>query len=98
MTVWYKQGVVGDLQQVARKGLGRVARLYETAGLDLNITSLRDGNHMAGSLHYDGLAFDFRYTSAMSRIISIVMIKETLGFGWDIVNGDGYVHCEFDPK
>ena len=98
MTVWYKQGVLGDLQPVARKGLGRVSRLFETAGLDLNITSLRDGNHMAGSLHYDGLAFDFWYTSAVSRIISIVMIKESLGSDWDIVPGNGYVHCEYDPK
>ena len=98
MTVWYKQGVLGDLQSVARKGLGRAARLFETAGLDLNITSLRDGNHMAGSLHYDGLAFDFRYTIGVSKIISITMIKESLGFGWDVVPGKGYTHCEYDPK
>ena len=98
MTVWYKQGVLGDLQQVARKGLGRVAELFEETGLDLNITSLRDGNHMAGSLHYDGLAFDFQYTNAVSRIIPVPTIKEALGFGWDIVLGNNYIHCEYDPK
>jgi len=49
MTVWYKQGVLGDLQPVARKGLGRLAELLESYDRDIFVTSLRDGNHSAGS-------------------------------------------------
>lgn len=93
MTVWLKQGVIGDLQSVARKGLGCVARLYKSRGEDLYITSLRDGNHRDGSFHYDGLAFDIRYGKA-----TIQEIRETLGPGWDIVFETTHIHCEYDPK
>lgn len=94
MTVWYKQGVIGDLQQVARKGLGRVARLYKYYNEDLFVTSLRDGNHLAGSLHYDGLAFDVKGSSAAT----FVNMREYLGPDWDIVFEKDHIHCEFDPK
>ena len=94
MTVWYKQGVLGNLQQVTRKGLGRVAILYETGGAELFITSLRDGNHAAGSLHYDGLAFDMRDNPKYQ----IQEIRKTLGPGWDIVSEKDHIHCEYDPK
>ena len=93
MSVWYKQGVIGDLQPVARKGLGRVAGLYSSMGLELHVTSLRDGNHKAGSLHYDGLAFDIRPGS-----LSIHEIKEVLGPSWDVVKESTHIHCEYDPK
>ena len=94
MAVWIKQGVLGDLQPVARKGLGRVAKLFETEDHDLFITSLRDGNHMAGSLHYDGLAFDMRDNPKFQ----IHEIRAGLGFGWDVVPEIDHIHCEYDPK
>jgi len=92
MTVWYKQGVLGDLQPVARKGFGRIAKLYKLNGFDLFVTSLRDGNHSEGSLHYDGLAFDIRPGLAVDRI------KQVLGNGWDVVPEGNHIHCEHDPK
>jgi len=94
MTVWYKQGVVGDLRQSARKGLGKVARLLEKRGEDLFVTSLRDGNHSPGSLHYDGLAFDIRYP----HTATVQQLKDELGPEWDIVPEANHIHCEYDPK
>ena len=94
MTVWYKQGVIGNLQQPARKGLGRVARLLKKHGEDLFITSLRDGNHSPGSLHYDGLAFDMHYPHS----VTVQHIKAVLGPGWDVVLEPDHIHCEYDPK
>ena len=94
MTVWYKQGVLGDLQPVTRKGLGRVAVLYETGGDDLFITSIRDGNHKAGSLHYDGLAFDTQDNPKYQ----LDEIRKVLGPGWDLVPEKDHLHCEYDPK
>jgi len=94
MTVWYKQGVLGDLQPVARKGLGRLARLFETGDADLFITSLRDSNHKAGSLHYDGLAFDIKDNAKFQ----LLEIRQALGSGWDVVPESDHIHCEFDPK
>jgi hypothetical protein len=94
MTVWYKQGVLGDLQTVARKGLGRVANLFNKSGEDLFVTSLRDGNHSGGSLHYDGLAFDIR----PSDKVLLVDIINVLGPDWDVIYEGNHIHCEYDPK
>ena len=93
MTVWIKQGVRGDLQPVARKGLGKVARVYKSHDQDLFITSLRDGNHSDGSLHYDGLAFDIR-----PGIATVTELKMNLGPDWDIINEGNHIHCEYDPE
>ena len=93
MTMWIKQGVLGDLQPAARKGLGRVAKVFSIHGEDIFITSLRDGNHGEGSLHYDGLAFDIRF----SDNISFGEIKAALGPNWDVVYESDHIHCEYDP-
>jgi len=86
--------VLGDLQQIARKALGNVARMYEHYGYDLYVTSLRDGNHSPGSLHYDGLAFDVR----KAEKITTYLMVDALGPGFDIVDEGTHYHCEYDPK
>ena len=94
MTVWIKQGVIGDLQPVAQKGLGRITKLYASHGLDLYITSVREANHGYGSFHYIGYALDFRQLE-----VPIEAIKEALGPGWDVLkSNNGAVHAEWDPK
>lgn len=96
MTVWYKQGVCGDINPIAQKGLGRIAGLFGDE--DLYITSIRDGNHMAGSLHYVGLAFDFRYPKRGSTPVDKTSVRGTLGEGWDVVMENNHIHVEYDPK
>lgn len=91
--VWIKQGVTGDLRAVAQKGFGRVAQLYISKGKDLFVTSIREGGHGWGSLHYIGLAFDFRREG-----VRIKEIKDALGPNWDVVDERSHVHCEYDPK
>ena len=93
MTVWYKQGVIGNLQPIARKGLGNIGNMYAYYGEDLYVTSLRDGNHSMGSLHYDGLAFDFRKGNR-----SLDQIRGALSKDWDLVDEDNHIHAEYDPK
>ncbi len=94
MTVWYKQGVVGDLSQHAQKGLGRVAKVYSAVGADLFVTSKRDGNHSAGSFHYTGDAFDFRKTAKVTRVHLI----DALGNDYDVIEHSTHFHVEYDPK
>jgi len=94
MTVWYKSGVSGDLNPPAQKGLGKVASLYASRGKDLFITCVRDGNHMNGSFHYIGLAFDVRKAAS----IPVGVIKETLGPDFDVIEHSTHVHIEYDPK
>jgi len=84
---------MGTLQPVARKGLGRVARFYEEHGEDLFITSIEEGTHSAGSLHYAGMAFDFR----KGDCFSLQAIRLVLGSNWDVIDEGNHAHAEFDP-
>jgi len=96
MTVWYKQGVEGDLQNECRKCLGRIHdQVFRgIAHMDyMYVTAIRDGNHMAGSLHYDGQAFDFL---KMGRTKN--EIKRAAGAGFDVVQHSTHFHVEYDPK
>jgi hypothetical protein len=92
--VWKKMGVMGTLTTPAQKALGRIAVLYEKKGFDLYITSLMEGNHMPGSLHYNGNAFDFERIKDISKI----QIQVAVGKGFDVVEYDMHFHCEYDPK
>ena len=97
MTVWYKQGVCGDLQGVAQKALGRVAKVLKSIHEDTFVTSKRDGNHSPGSFHYLGLAFDFRYPLMWNKGLKARLIK-AIGKGFDIVFHETHIHVEWDPK
>ena len=92
--IWYKQGVVGDLDIPTQKGLGRVAGLFESKGRDLYVTSKREGNHGLGSLHYIGKAFDIRGAENVSKN----EICDVLGPGFDVVVESNHIHIEHDPK
>lgn len=92
MTVWFKQGVCGDLQAVAQKGLGKIAKFQSPN--HLHVTSIRDGNHTPGSLHYIGMAFDLEYITHRD----VKIYKKLLGSDWDVVGERTHVHCEYDPK
>lgn len=94
MRVWFKQGVLGELAPIAQKGFGKVVRLYEREGLEnFYVTSIREGNHSAGSLHYIGRAFDFHHQD-----VEASKVKAVLGNDWDVVVYDTFYHAEYDPK
>jgi len=90
MTIWYKQGVEGDLSNQCQKCLGRI---HTQGGRDILVTAKRDGNHMAGSLHYNGNAFDFRPLGFVKE-----WYQEVAGGGFDIVVHQDHIHIEYDPK
>jgi len=96
VTIWLKQGVLGDLRRDARRCKGRLVEFYEKQGLDFFITSLREGNHHPASCHYEGDAFDFKRQGQEKGEIQRVCGKD-----FDVV---GYsderdiFHVEFDPK
>jgi hypothetical protein len=76
------------------------------------VTSACDGQHMAGSLHYVGCAFDFRFagmregavsvaTSSDQRAIAagwVSRLRWWLGPGYDVVVETDHIHVEYDPK
>lgn len=68
------------------------------------ITSLKDGVHSEGSLHYKGLAGDIRTFISTPGDVSESTIRNlrdcaagTLGGEWDVVLEDDHLHIELDP-
>lgn len=62
------------------------------------ITSITDGKHKEGSLHYKGLAFDLRLPRNIQPTIMANELRVALGSGFDVVLEADHIHVEFDPK
>ena len=93
INVWFQQGTVWDLQSLAAEGFRQVVK---HASEDIYVTSGREGDHRADSLHFYGLAWDMRkcgYTKA--RILSILPGGDAK---WDVVEYSWGFHTEYDPK
>lgn len=96
MTVWNKQGVLGNLNPPSRRCKGRLVNLYESKNLDFYITSIGEGNHIASSCHYEESAFDFKRQG-----VPKLDIIRVCGEDFDIVEYSDerdIFHCEYDPK
>ena len=71
--------------------------LYRENAETLTITSLMDGKHMKGSLHYVGAATDLRLPKRNVRVIVRELAKR-LGADYDVVLEKDHIHLEFQPK
>ena len=75
-------------------------------GIPFVITSVTEGKHGKGSLHYPGLAIDFRIRNIVSGALSIDQIKnnlftdlvDSLGENYDVVLEETHFHIEYQPK
>ncbi len=94
MTEWIKAGVLGDLNHEAQKCKGRIIKLYASKKRSFFLTSIREGNHMPGSFHPIGDAFDFLHDPNVSQ----GEIRGAAGIGFDCVFHTDHVHIEYDPK
>jgi len=78
-----------------------VYSVYSRYGYDCIITSISDGIHSAGSLHYEGLAADFRIRHLPSRAIAEIIfedIRNHLTDDYDVVLESDHIHVEYDRK
>jgi len=79
-----------------------VAQVYDA--LQINecvITSGSDGKHSKNSLHYKGLALDFRtrdIKTVIYRKLIAQEIRDALGSDFDVVVESDHIHVEFDVK
>jgi len=65
---------------------------------DLTITSLTDGKHMSGSLHYTGDAVDLRLPKDLSIEVALLSeLQAALETGYDVVWETNHIHIEYDP-
>jgi hypothetical protein len=75
-------------------------RVFDHAGHDLMLTACIDGKHMAGSLHYSGLAVDIRTKNVPATDVPelITRIKACVGGDFDVILEADHIHVEFQPK
>ncbi len=74
--------------------------IFAAHGVPLVITSVMEGKHSRGSLHYVGLAVDLRVNDLPPSEWEIVtdQVKAALGPQFDVVLEKDHLHVEFQPK
>lgn len=71
--------------------------IFAQHGSELVITSGTDSKHGANSLHYSGLALDFR-TWNVNNVLSLKSdLQQALGDEYDVVVESDHLHVEYDP-
>lgn len=101
-----KPGVVIDgVQPVMWRAAVCIEDLCAKYKKEAVITSGKDGKHGANSLHYKGLALDFRtfhlpgsYLGLAARDVHARAHAELKPRGFDVVLENDHIHIEFDPK
>lgn len=78
-------------------------KIWRNHGQELVVTAGLDGVHSAGSLHYYGLALDFRtrYFDEATRERVAEELKKAFGktgLFYDVVSHSTHIHVEYDPK
>jgi len=63
----------------------------------ITITSARDGQHMDGSLHYDGAAVDLRIWGIADPTATADRLRRDLPREFDVILEADHLHLEFDP-
>ena len=65
----------------------------------VTVTCGMDGEHSAGSLHYYGLALDFRthYFGTVEKMKAANALEHSLGSDYDVIVHGSHIHVEFDP-
>ncbi len=75
--------------------------VWKEFGRELVVTAGLDGAHSAGSLHYYGLAVDFRTrfwprSDVQHKVAS--RLRQLLSDEFDVILHRSHIHVEYDPK
>lgn len=83
-----------------RPALINADAIWAAHGQELVVTAGLDGEHSAGSLHYYGLALDFRtrYFGTEQTQVIAKSLREALGSDYDVVVHPSHIHVEYDPR
>ena len=74
--------------------------LFEEEGEEMVVTSLIEGKHSRGSLHYAGAAVDLRTNPIAPAAAKEIRdeLQRRLGPDYDVVLEKTHLHIEFQPK
>ena len=94
-----KEGVIlAGLNIKMRNVLTLAEDIWEAHDQELVVTSGLDGVHSAGSLHYYGLALDFRtkYFRPGEKNLVADELRQALQGDYDVVVENSHIHVEYD--
>lgn len=76
-----------------------VAQVWSRHGYLATVTSGNDSTHKAESLHYVGLAEDYRTRDVNPAHLPIMVEEVTIALGgdYDVVLESDHLHVEYDP-
>jgi hypothetical protein len=99
MIVSIKQGVrVKGLSNEILLAVLIAQSIYTETEHSLVITSVTDGRHSAGSLHYTGDAIDLRLPTPSTRDQIVSQLRTALGDSYDVLLEADHIHIEYDPR
>jgi hypothetical protein len=99
--MFLKKGIsLSKLQTCMAPALITCQEMFDRTTIDLVITSGNDGNHMEGSKHYEGLAFDIRSRelSAIQKTTFIEFLRNRHDNCYDIILESDHIHIEYDEN
>ena len=69
-------------------------------GHEATLTSGRDGKHSDKSLHYDGLADDYRTRDVPENILVLIYneVRSKLPPPYEVIREETHMHIEYDLK
>ena len=113
MSIKFKEGVLltdghSCIKKETVEAMSRVSIYFDYRYQeDVVVTSVLDGKHKDGSMHYLGKAFDIRtWTTPYSGVqvtqgkknLLCYDIQNMLGEDFDVIAEKTHIHIEYDPK
>ena len=99
MNVKIKQGVLPHgIQPEILLAILICSSVFDELGQKFTITSLYDGDHMPGSLHKQGKAFDIRIFDLRGILAHVVCdrLHDALGSVYTVILEPDHIHVEYD--
>lgn len=95
-----KPGAILSNEEPIERARRIVAQVWTARGLTATVTSGLDSTHSANSLHYVGLAEDYRTRDVPADQLSSMVadVRARLGTDYDVVLESDHLHVEYDPK
>lgn len=93
----FKEGVdLVGVQDVIVQTWPAIDKVHKKlTGREATVTSVMDGVHQEGSLHYKGLAEDIRIWDVLETFKK--RLEEALGLEFEVILEKDHIHIEYDP-
>lgn len=94
-----KPGATLSVRYEIQRARAIIAAIWLAHGYTLTVTSGTDSTHKADSLHYAGLAEDYRTrdVAPSDLVIMVNEVRAQLGSDYDVIVESDHLHVEYDP-